>query len=121
MSAGGWLGVVVLGGAGAVLRFLVDGVVAERWAGAFPLGTLVVNLSGAAALGVVSGLTLGHDAALLAGAAAIGSYTTFSTWMFETERLVEEGALLTPAANVAVSLAFGIGAAVLGRALGGVL
>jgi len=121
MSLAGWLGVLVLGGAGAVVRFLVDGAVAERWGGAFPLGTLVVNLSGAVALGVVSGLTLGHDAALLAGAAAIGSYTTFSTWMFETERLVEEGSLLTAAANLVVSLALGIGAAVLGRAVGGML
>jgi CrcB protein len=119
MSAGSWVGVFILGGAGAVLRFLVDGAVAERWGGEFPLGTLVVNLSGAVALGVISGLTLSHDAALLAGAAAIGSYTTFSTWMFETERLVEEGASLAPAANLVVSLALGIGAAVLGRAVGG--
>src|ERR1700758_4552254 len=53
-----WAGVVLLGGAGAVLRFLVDRSVARRVARPFPFGTLTVNLTGAVILGLVSGLML---------------------------------------------------------------
>ena len=73
-----------------MLRFYVDGVVALGPGRDFPYGTLVVNLSGAVILGLLAGLALGDDAALLAGTAAVGSYTTFSTWMLETQRLTEE-------------------------------
>ena len=85
-----WAGVVLIGGAGSVLRFLVDGAVSSRTGRAFPYGTLVVNLSGALVLGLLTGLALSGDDALLAGTAAVGSYTTFSTWMLETQRLTEE-------------------------------
>ena len=61
------------------LRFAVDVAVSRRAGGAFPAGTLAVNLSGAVVLGLISGLALRGDARLLAGTALIGSYTTFST------------------------------------------
>lgn len=114
-----WVGVVLIGGAGSVLRFLVDGAIASRTASAFPYGTLVVNLSGSVALGLLAGLALSHDEALLAGTAAVGSYTTFSTWMFETQRLGEERQTSNLAANVLVSLVAGVGAAAIGRLIGG--
>ena len=60
-------------------------------------------------------------AALLAGTAAVGSYTTFSTWMLETQRLAEEGQLGTAAVNVAASLVAGVAAAALGRLLGALI
>ena len=85
-----WAGVVLIGGAGSVARFLVDGLVASAAGRDFPFGTLAVNISGAMILGLLTGLALSHDAALLAGTAAVGSYTTFSTWMLETQRLAEE-------------------------------
>ncbi len=113
-----WAGVMLIGGAGSVLRFLVDGVVAAATDRGFPLGTLAVNSSGAAILGLITGLALGHDQALLAGTAAVGSYTTFSTWMLETQRLTEERQHRMAALNVIVSLALGIAAAALGRLLG---
>jgi fluoride exporter len=119
MSVAVWAGVAVLGGAGAVLRFVVDGVVAERAPGELPLGTLAVNLSGAFLLGLAAGLALSGAALLLAGTAALGSYTTFSTWMLETQRLVEEGEGRDAVVNVALSLAAGLAAVALGRALGG--
>jgi len=83
-----WTAVVLIGGAGSVLRFLADGAV--QGGRDYPLGTLAVNVSGAVILGLLTGLALGHDAALLAGTAVVGSYTTFSTWMLETQRLTEE-------------------------------
>jgi len=112
-----WVGVVLLGGVGAVLRFLVDRSISGRLGRLFPYGTLVVNVSGAAALGVISGLALGDTETLLAGTATIGAYTTFSTWMFESQRAAEEGRPRVALANLAISLVLGVGAAALGRAL----
>lgn len=118
MSVALWAGVVVIGGAGAVLRFLVDGAIASRTGRAFPYGTLAVNLSGTILLGLITGLTLSHDEALLAGTAAVGSYTTFSTWMFETQRLGEDRQVPNLAANIVLSLVAGVTAAALGRLVG---
>lgn len=81
----------------------------------------MVNLSGAVVLGVLTGLALGRDEALLAGTVAVGSYTTFSTWMLETQRLGEEQEVGNLAANVAVSLVLGVAGAALGRMIGGQL
>jgi CrcB protein len=112
-----WLGVAALGGVGALLRFGVDGFVAGRAGSSseFPWGTFAVNISGAFVLGVLVGAALHGDALLLAGTALLGSYTTFSTWMFETHRLGEDGELWLALLNVAASLAVGLGAAELGR------
>jgi fluoride exporter len=113
-----WIAVGLLGGVGALLRFFVDGVVAARAGRDFPLGTFVVNVSGAAILGLLVGLGVGGDRLLLAGTATIGSYTTFSTWMLESQRLAEDGELAAPAVNVLLSLGVGLGAAALGRLIG---
>ena len=113
-----WTAVVLIGGAGSVVRFLIDGVVSSAAGRDFPFGTMAVNLSGALVLGLLTGLALGHDQALLAGTAAVGSYTTFSTWMLETQRLAEERQYRKAIANVAVSLVLGVAAAALGRLIG---
>ena len=118
MTIAVWAGVVLLGGAGAVLRFLVDRTVAGRLAGSFPFGTLVVNLSGAMLLGFLSALALSPHVALLAGTAFVGSYTTFSTWMLETQRLGEERQVWPAVANIVVSLALGLAAAWCGQWIG---
>ena len=118
MNIGVWSLVVVIGGAGSVLRFYVDGVVSAVAGRDFPVGTMVINVSGAVILGLLTGLALGHDQALLAGTAAVGSYPTFSTWMFETDRLAEERQYGKAAANVIVSLVLGVAAAALGRLIG---
>lgn len=118
MSVLVWTGVVVIGGLGSVLRFLVDGAVGSRLGRDFPFGTLVVNISGAVILGLIAGLAVEEDAALLAGTAAVGSYTTFSTWMLETQRLAEEREIRGAVINVIASLALGIAAAAAGKAIG---
>jgi CrcB protein len=127
MTVGTWLLVAVLGGAGSIARFLVDGLVGERagsgWLGAgrFPWGTFVVNISGAGLLGGVSGAALTGNALLVAGTATLGSYTTFSTWMLESHRLGQDDQLLIALANLLGSLVVGFGAVAAGHALGAAL
>jgi CrcB protein len=116
-----------LGGfAGAVTRYLLDGVVSERLTGAFPWGTFVVNLSGSFALGLL--FALSADRAILPPEIRgpiligfIGASTTFSTYMLESWQLIESGSIGLAAANLVGSIALGIAAVftglVLGRAL----
>ena len=121
MTAAAWIGVALLGGVGALARFLLDAAVAEGAAGPFPAGTLAVNLSGAALLGLLAGFAL-HGAALtIVAGGGIGSYTTFSTWMFESQRLGEAGRASMLWLNIGLSLLAGLLAVTLGHWLGGVL
>jgi CrcB protein len=108
----------VLGGLGAVARFLVDGWVGARFGRELPLGTFAINVSGAFALGLRDGLALSGNAMIVAGTATIGAYTTFSTWMFETQRLAEDGEFATAALNIGASIVAGFAAVVLGHLLG---
>ena len=119
MTAATWIGVAAVGGAGACARFLLDGLVSVGRD--LPWGTFAVNVSGSFLLGLVSGLAFTGDALVLAGSAALGSYTTFSTWMLETHRLREEGEFWPALGNVVVSLAVGLGAVALGRTIGAAL
>jgi fluoride exporter len=115
VSAALVLGIGVLGGLGAIARLLLDGAVAERAGSALPWGTLAVNASGSLALGLLA--SLHGDARRLVATGLVGAYTTFSTWMLESQRLGEEGRLAAGALNVAVSLVVGMAAVWLGRSL----
>ena len=106
---------VVIGGLGSMARFMVDRAVARRASGSFPVGTLTVNVSGALLLGLVTGLALSHGAALLVGTALLGAYTTFSTWMLETQRLAEERRIWPAALNIVLSVVLGLAAAATGQ------
>ena len=118
MSAWVWIAVAVVGGVGATARFLLDRLIGRRAGRAFPFGTLTINTTGSVLLGLLTGLALGGDALLIAGTATLGSYTTFSTWMFETQRLGEDGELPGAALNAGLSIGLGVAAAALGRAIG---
>lgn len=110
------LGIGLLGGAGAIARFLLDGAVSGRVGGRFPWGTLAVNASGSFVLGVVAGAADG-DAYRLLATGLLGAYTTFSTWMLESHRLGEDSRLRLGAANFALSLAVGVATVWIGRQL----
>ncbi len=118
MSAWVWVGVALLGGIGACGRFALDTLISSRTSSEFPLGTFAINIGGALALGLLTGLALEGNALVLAGTATLGSFTTFSTWMLETHRLAEDGKVRVAVLNIALSLAVGIGAVALGRTIG---
>ena len=117
---------VLLGGAvGASLRYLTDLLVQSRTGSVLPWGTLVVNVAGSFALGVVGAVvtTAGAPGWLmtLLGTGFCGALTTFSTFGFETVRLLEEGSILEALVNVVASLAAGLAAVTAGWALVSVL
>ena len=118
MTAFTWVGVAIVGGLGAVARFLVDDWVSSGTDTKFPMGIFVVNVSGAFLLGLLDGLMLSGSAMLVAGTAAIGAYTTFSSWMLETHRLAEEGRHATAVLNIVVSVIIGFAAVALGHLVG---
>lgn len=117
----GWGGVGVLAVMGALARITVDMVVRRRVRPHFPFPTLAVNASGSLMLGVLAGAGTAGWPLRLAGAALIGSFTTFSTWMLESGRLAEEGELLAAGVNVVGSLLLGLGAVALGWSIGAAL
>ncbi|WP_457205241.1 fluoride efflux transporter CrcB [Nocardioides sp. P5_C9_2] len=112
---------VLLGGAiGAPLRYLTDLFVRARHDSVFPWGTFTVNVLGSLVLGVTAAAVVDVGAPAwvltLVGTGFCGALTTFSTFGFETVRLLEEGSLLTALYNCAASLAVGLGACAAGYA-----
>lgn len=115
------IGLVVAGAVGAPTRYLLDGFVQDRTEGAFPWGTFVVNMSGSFVLGLLTGAALYHafpsTPKIWLGTGFCGAYTTFSTFTFETIRLLEERAATEAFRNVVLSLILGTAAAAAGLAI----
>lgn len=118
---------VGIGGAfGAVARYLLSGVVQERAGGPFPWGTLVVNLVGCLAMGLLAGfaevrgfMTPGTRALLVTG--VVGGFTTFSAFGNETMILLMARDVARAALYVGASVVLGVGAVWAGRTLALVL
>ncbi|KTR53890.1 fluoride efflux transporter CrcB [Curtobacterium oceanosedimentum] len=114
------------GGVGATLRFWLDGLVKGRVRGTalaeFPLGTLVINVSGSLVLGLLTGA--GESGALpvpmvaVLGTGMMGGYTTFSTASVETVQLLRSGKTRTAVLNGLGMLVVSVGAAALGLLIG---
>jgi CrcB protein len=120
------LAVFVAGAGGAASRYLLDGIVQDRWTGAFPMGTFVVNMAGSFALGVVAGFATAHADAPAAirvagGTGFVGAFTTFSTLAWESMRLLREGATRHALGNLLGSTAAGLALAGAGLFLGSLL
>ena len=115
--------VVAAGGlVGAPSRYLLDRAISSRIESDLPWGTFVINITGSLLLGFLTGLTLAGRlpdiGKALLGTGFCGAYTTFSTFTFETVRLLEDGRILDALGNVVVSVALGLGAAAAGLAIG---
>src|SRR5258708_488301 len=120
------VGIMIAGALGAAARYGLDGFVSDRAGSAFPWGTFVINISGSLVLGFVfTVLTerVAIDSALRFSITTgfIGSYTTFSTWMLETARLIQDRSYLLATWNAAGSVVAGLAAVgagiVVGRAV----
>ena len=113
---------VIAGAAvGAPLRYLSDRAIQSRHDTVFPWGTFTVNVLGSLILGIIAGAVTAGGASpqvqLALGTGFCGALTTYSTFSYETLRLLEDDARLFAAANVVASLVAGLGAAFLGVAL----
>jgi fluoride exporter len=115
--------VAIFGAAGAVSRYALDGWITDLTHGQFPWGTFVVNLLGAFALGLLVAVTterlLPHPHWRVAfGIGYLGSFTTFSTYAYESVKLAEDGAIGLALLDSVGMLALGLLAAFAGLALG---
>jgi CrcB protein len=116
------LGWVALAGAlGAVARYLVHTLVQSRVAAVFPVGTVVVNITGSFVLGLIAGLVIyqGMDPHVrtIVGTGFLGGYTTFSSYSYDTIGLLEDLAPRAALVNAVGSVAAGLAAATLGLIL----
>ena len=114
------LAVVVGAMVGAPVRYLTDLVIQSRRGTAMPWGTVAVNVAGSLVLGVTAGALTGrggdHWLLLLVGTGFCGALTTFSTFSFESVRLMQQGHPRTAALNVAVSVVGALAACATGFA-----
>lgn len=109
----------VAGGVGAGLRYLVDIGVMALTRGRFPWGIVVVNITGAFVLGVVTSFI--PELAYIVGAGLLGGYTTFSTSMLDAVALWKDGERAAAIGQVAVTFGASLIAAVAGLAVGAAL
>ena len=117
------VGVVIGAGIGGGLRFVLGGLMAERWGASFPWHTLVINVSGAFLLGLLMALPVERSLVsasmrLFLGVGILGGFTTFSTLSYESVVLLEQGLVMQGAANILVSGALGVTAAIVGIYVG---
>lgn len=117
------VGVGLAGAVGALSRYGLDGLISERFPGPFPLGTFVVNVTGSFLLGLLFVVLTEKVAASPALRTSltiglVGAFTTFSTFSFETLRLIEDRSLGAAALNVVATLGMGLFAVWSGMSVG---
>ena len=97
------------GSIGALLSYAISRAVGQRYRGSWPLGTFVINLTGAFALGLmVSILSKSSSLGAFLGVGILGGYTTFSTYVYEAVFLMEEGYFKQCFSYLALSLVLGV-------------
>lgn len=123
MSFTRYLMVAAGGAAGAVLRYAIGGFVAQRLGTSFPWGTALINFSGSFLLGVVAvlvteRLALPPSTLTWLGIGVLGGYTTFSSWQYETFRLLENGSWVYGLVNLLGGAILGLVSVALGVVVG---
>ncbi len=115
-----WL--IVAGAAGTLVRYGLNTLVQDLIGKSLPWGTLVVNVSGSLAFGIVWSLgermAIGADLRMILLIGFMGAFTTFSTFMFETGQLLRDGEWLWAGANLLAQNLIGIIALLAGLAIG---
>lgn len=110
-----YLAVAAGGALGAVLRYYLDGAVLARTASPFPAATFIINISGSFIIGffltlVTERVHVSPQLRLAVAVGFVGAYTTFSTFEYETMRLIEEGHFTPALLNVVLSVTLGFAA-----------
>ena len=119
--------VIGIGGfLGANARYLIAGWAAQRFGAIFPYGTFMINISGSFALGFFMAFLrdrafIHPNYRLFFATGFLGAYTTFSTFTYESLRLLQDGSLLLGFTNVLGSMLAGLLGGFLGLALGGLI
>jgi fluoride exporter len=118
-----YVAVGLAGSLGSILRYVVGNVCGRILGTGFPVGTLVINVTGSLFLGwfleVIHDRMIVTDTVRVAVAVGfVGAYTTFSTFCYETNALLEDGSGIKAMVNVLGSLTAGLVAVRLGIALG---
>ena len=103
---------------GSVLRYWMS-VLAHRWVDTFPIGTMLVNVTGCLVIGAFWGAAEYGDwfrpeTRLLVTTGVLGGFTTFSTFGYETFALMNEGRYLAALGNISGNVVFGLAAVALG-------
>jgi CrcB protein len=109
----------VFGGLGCMARYMVSGWVYSLAGRALPYGTLAVNVLGSLLLGLIMesslrSTLLSPDLRFGLTVGFLGGFTTFSTFSYETVRLLEEGSLVAAGANVLLNVIVCVAAALIG-------
>ena len=114
--------VLLGGGLGSLARYLLGAAIMNRFGGKFPLGTLVINVTGSFAIGVL--MTLFTERfephpywRLLLVIGFLGGYTTFSSFEYETLQTAREGGSMLALLNIVGSVALGFAAVWAGMVL----
>jgi CrcB protein len=103
---------------GGITRFQLGKFISQKQKSTFPLGTFIINITGALLLGVVTWLYSGQNAYLLFGDGFLGAYTTFSTFMYEGFNLFEDNEKLNAFVYILCSLVLGVVGYIVGFAIG---
>ena len=101
-----WVGLV--GAFGSIARFKLGKMINEKMKTLFPIGTFIINITGAILLGFISSMGVSEKVYLLLGDGFLGGYTTFSTFMYEGVNLIKENKKLNAIVYIVCSLILGI-------------
>ena len=110
--------VAVGGAAGSLVRYSLGKFISEKSKHSFPIGTFIINITGALLLGIVSTIGLGSNITLLLGDGFLGAYTTFSTFMYEGFNLFQEKEKLNAFIYILCTLILGTVGYAIGSKLG---
>jgi CrcB protein len=119
---GRYIAIIAGGGIGAAVRFALGSWIGQRWGRSFPLGTFIINVTGSFFIGLLMTLmaerfTENPVWRLFLVVGVLGGYTTFSSFEYETGKLVTDGEFLYATLNVVLSVALGFVALKTGEVL----
>ena len=99
---------------GGLCRFQLAKILSQKSKTVFPIGTFIINITGAILLGILTGINMGNTIYLLLGDGFLGAYTTFSTFMYEGFNLFQDNEKLNAFVYILSTLILGV----IGYALG---